>query len=500
MLVKKFEAPTIKEALLLVKNQLGPDAIILSAKENNSNFGLGGKNSVEITAAVSETQLKKKQFAESRIRVEDKERLKQSTAKVQRDFIHKSVRRYESDMTPEHTPVAVKGPSRYIDIIDDESLETARNQQVLRQRQQNQVYGRVSQNAKMTKATFDEEGVKAQRRVKEAAKSAMFAAATFSEKKPKPSPKSPMRRENLIDESELVNLRAEVTQLRSLLEGIKKSPAGMISLHPGAEAGLPYESSGLYTRLIESGVSEANASELCRKAMAELSTDQIRKKGMIDAWAAKEIMNSIALVHDPFRTGLHLFVGPSGQGKTSALVKIASRLVIQERKSVAIVTTDFKRVGVAEQLRIYSQILNIPFATIRRPEEWSHVLSTLSGIDYILVDCPGLPLKQLSEIDTFKACLPPADARKTVHLTLSVNQKDVDAFEIARRYRLAHFDDVIFTKLDESATHGLIYNFQKEFQVPLHSLGVGPMIPEDFEVATRERIVDLIFKLSKLKG
>lgn len=500
MLVKKFEAPTIREALLLVKNQLGPDAIILSARENNSSFGLAGKVSVEITAAVSENQLKKKQFAEGRLSVADRDRLKQSSAKTQRAFIQKSVDRFQSDGSPEPAaPVAAKGPARYIDIIDDESMQSARRQQTPK-RNPNSAYARVNGQANMPKATFEEPRVAAQKRVKEATKSALAAAATFNERKPGIAKARPAAAPPSHSEAEVLNLRAEVTQLRSLLESLKQGPAGMISLHPGAESGLPFEASSLYERLTDSGVSDPNAAELCRRAMAELPADQIRKKGLVDAWAAKEIMNSIGLTHDALKSGLHLFVGPSGQGKTSSLIKLASRLVIQEHRSVAIVTTDFRRVGVAEQLRIYSQILNVPFATVRNPSDWAGVLATLRGVDCILVDCPGLPLKQISEIDAFQACLPPADFKRFVHLVLSVNQRDADTFEIARRYRLAHFDDVIFTKLDEAATHGLIYNFQKEFKVPLHSLGIGPMIPEDFEVATRERIVDLIFKLSKLKG
>ncbi|HEY1079416.1 MAG TPA: flagellar biosynthesis protein FlhF, partial [Bdellovibrio sp.] len=68
MQVKKFEARTMKEALEMVKTQMGPDAIILSARDNNKSFGLVGEGSVEITAAVSDETLQKKKFAESRLR------------------------------------------------------------------------------------------------------------------------------------------------------------------------------------------------------------------------------------------------------------------------------------------------------------------------------------------------------------------------------------------------------------------------------------------------
>ena len=63
MQVKKFEATTIKEALEMVKNTLGPEAIILNAKDNTGSFGLMGRKSIEVTAAISEQQLLKKQYS-----------------------------------------------------------------------------------------------------------------------------------------------------------------------------------------------------------------------------------------------------------------------------------------------------------------------------------------------------------------------------------------------------------------------------------------------------
>src|SRR5690606_21435122 len=94
MQVKKFEAPTMKEALEMVKNHLGPGAIILNAKDNSRGFGLMGRNSIEITAAISETELRKKQWAESRLKEEQLALLRQKSMRIQKEFIEKSVRRY----------------------------------------------------------------------------------------------------------------------------------------------------------------------------------------------------------------------------------------------------------------------------------------------------------------------------------------------------------------------------------------------------------------------
>ena len=97
MQVKKFEAKTMREALEMVKNQLGPDAIILGAKDNNRAFGLLGKPSIEVTAAIAEPVLQKKRFAESKLNVSQREQLKRSPARVQKQFIEKSVERYLRD-------------------------------------------------------------------------------------------------------------------------------------------------------------------------------------------------------------------------------------------------------------------------------------------------------------------------------------------------------------------------------------------------------------------
>ena len=78
MQVRKFEARTMKDALEMVKKQLGPDAIILAAKDNSNKYGLVGESSFEITAAVSDETLHKKKLVESRMGDNDKQQFQNS--------------------------------------------------------------------------------------------------------------------------------------------------------------------------------------------------------------------------------------------------------------------------------------------------------------------------------------------------------------------------------------------------------------------------------------
>src|SRR5438445_8017053 len=89
MQVKKFEAPTIQEALDNIKRELGPEAIILQTKNHKRGFGLMSKASVEVTAAVSERSLQKKQFVEKKIPEPTKDALKKMPAQRQAEFYDK---------------------------------------------------------------------------------------------------------------------------------------------------------------------------------------------------------------------------------------------------------------------------------------------------------------------------------------------------------------------------------------------------------------------------
>ena len=54
MKIKKYEVTDMKEALRMIKEDLGPDAVILSTRKvmKSNNFGLFARPVLEVTAAV----------------------------------------------------------------------------------------------------------------------------------------------------------------------------------------------------------------------------------------------------------------------------------------------------------------------------------------------------------------------------------------------------------------------------------------------------------------
>lgn len=437
MQVKKFEARTMKEALEMVKAELGPDAIILSARDNNKSYGLVGDGSVEITAAVSEETLQKKKFAEARFREQEKEKFLRASARTQKDLIEKMVHKHlEKSKAPR-----VITSQRYIE-IDEEPM--------------------VRMNAP-------------------------------------PAPPAPPAAVKPVESSEMQDLKKELESLKQVLSQFQNIPQNFMQGHPGSDYGLPYDLSFIFEKLTRAGLAPEIAADICGKAQKEIPAVRLKSRPLVEGWIARRILETTKVV-TPEETRdhqVHVFVGAAGSGKTTALVKMASHLVVRENKKVAILSADTFKVGAADQMRIYAQILNVPFMVIRNATDWYQIMNYAKNVDYILVDCPGLSLRNAEEGMNLKRLMPPANMRARVHLVLSTLAKDQDTTELGRRYSVLDYQDVIFTSLDESVQHGTIYNFMKRFDVPLHSFGIGSRVPEDFEFATKERVLDLLFKITQ---
>ncbi len=438
MHVKKFEARTIKEALEMVKREMGPEAIILNVKDNTQSFGLVGDRSVEITAASREASLQKKKYAESRVSPEVREKLFHSSARIQKQFI--------DDLVEKKTQVQAKQRApRYIDIAD-EMPPVQTSQKIQSQPQASQVQ--------------QQQGLQQSSR-------------------------------------EVETLKAEIQSLKNMISQFQSIPQRFSPGHPGAEFGVNYEGSFTFAKLTEAGVSDEIAAEVILKVQESLTPIKMKNKAVVDGYAAKLIMEQTQLETQAEASRIHQFVGPQGSGKTSQLVKFGSHLVLNQKKRIAIVSADSFKIGAAEQLRIFAQILDVPFQQVRNELEMNRALASFGNMDAILIDFPGMSLKTVEEISWIKRMM--CKEASKIHLVLSALTKDSDLQEISRRYRLLDYSCLSFTGIDDCSQPGVIFNTMKRENKGLFSFGLGNRLPEDFEMATKERCLDLIFKLSKIQ-
>ena len=460
MQIKKFEARSMKEALELVKTQLGPDAVILSAKEVTKGFGLGGQKSIEITAAYSENVLQHKKYIESKMSVQVREQFTKAPARNQKETMQKSIEQKLAQMQREETRKKPMIPTtmtqrRYVDIDREDSVQAPIEASV------------------------------------------RFPDPVLS--KYNPTPQLTQQAQSNFNNLEVDHLKSEIDQLKNLLGQFKQMPQGFVQAHPGAEQGVNYNLSSYYSMLTRKGLLPEVAAEILIQAQTQITPDKQNQKAVVEAYIARHILKSVPVAQENFEQ-FHLFMGPSGSGKTSTMVKYASDLVLNHKKRVALISTDTLKIGADEQMKIFAQILNLPFISIRSQADWFKVLPYLNQVDHVLVDFASLNLKATDEIGYIQKMMPPISESVRTHLVLSAMSKDADLIEVRRRYQALDISDVIFTSLDEASMHGNIYNFIQKTQSPIFAFGIGSRTPEDFERATAERVLDLILNITGSKA
>ena len=442
MRVKKFEAKTMKDALRMVKAELGPDAVILGARENKRSFGLGGESSFEITAAVSETTLQKKRFVESRLKDDDREAFRSAHATVQKKMIEKMVdRRMESQrQEAERVSASVQRTQAlsarprpitsvsYIDIPDETPAPRKPVDQVYARRAPSMAPAasglemvRTANPAPVQKreaapqpAAPAKVNGEVRNRIRNLAREAWEAGRPTEPRAAQPQvAATPAPVAPIADRKEIDSLKNEIQRLQALIENFQKVPQTFAgAAHPGAEYGLSYDFSRSYQKLVDAGVAGDLVGEILTRASQEIDPINAKKPSIVEAWVAKWFLQNISTCARPLAGKMHVFVGPMGGGKTSQLVKTAAQLVIRDKKRIAVVSTDTTKVGSIDQLKIYCQILNVPFAVVRDKSDWQWLESQLHHVDHILVDSPGLALTAMEEIQSLRAIMPPGESNQ----------------------------------------------------------------------------------------
>jgi flagellar biosynthesis protein FlhF len=188
------------------------------------------------------------------------------------------------------------------------------------------------------------------------------------------------------------------------------------------------------------------------------------------------------------------FVGPSGVGKTTTLAKLATRFSLYDHKKIALVAVCTYRIGVVEQLHAYGEFLGIPVEVVMTPAELASVLESHSDKDYIFIDTAGRSAWNAGQVLELKGFLDVVEEPRDIFLVLSSATKNRDLAKIACEFRKISYSKLIFTKLDETETHGSILNLVCALGTPAAYLTNGQGVPDDIIEAAPTKIAKLLFR------
>ncbi|MYN16714.1 flagellar biosynthesis protein FlhF [Rugamonas sp. FT107W] len=451
MNVKKFTAPTSREALRKVRESLGPDAVILSNRQAD-----GG---VEILALANDDAASLAMPAPHSPMADPAPSLDLNTAapygradqRLEPRMEQRMEPRFESNM-PTPAPAALPAqPVRRV-VASNSSFASA-----------TKAAAAVPAPAP-AKATIDAEQI-----------AALVSAAVASAK------------QNAA--AEMQGMMSEIRAMRGMME------TQLAEISWGTTQAREPQKAAVLREMLAAGFSASLARYLIEKLPANRdAADSLRWIKNVLTRNLQTMANEDALIE---QGGVFALVGPTGVGKTTSTAKLAARCVMRHGPDkLALITTDAYRIGAHEQLRIYGKILGVMVHSVKDEADLRIALKELKNKHTVLIDTVGV--SQRDQMVTEQVSMlqgAGSDVKRLLCLNATATQETLN--EVVRAYQGSGLAGCIMTKLDEAAAIGNVLDVVIRQKLNLFYVSNGQRVPEDLHLADPAYLIDRAFKLKR---
>ena len=539
MKITRHTAKDMRQALRLVREQLGPDAVILTSKR--TSFGVEVTAAVDFDAARIEAQapaaeprtFRPEEFAppppaapapaaprrEDPYTVADEyeqaeDDVQQSLyARIQAEMLDAktvatAARGRNSDVKAAPTPAPARAvqearPSVRPDGVAQRDAEAARAVDSRRAAEERRAPGRPATEGVAPKKAAVAQRAPANDDVDSALESAIdsYLGAANSEDDEalisaalattnKATPGTTVKSNDSDDSGNNAMMSAELKAMRRILETqlaqlawndlTRRAPVHTEILTDLTEVGLSQALAGQIVAQLPSGTDLIKA----RRLSIALLSQRLNVTG--DRWLDKG--GKVALI------------GPTGVGKTTALAKLAVRWVLRHgARSVALISADSIRIGAHDQMQALGQMIDVPVYIVDNLNEIPSVLEELSQQRLVLIDTPGMSQRD-AQLATRLEQLATAGHGLETALVLSASTQAGAIEETVKRYAKAKPQCALLTKVDEAASLGGILSVLAETAMPISYVSEGQRVPEDLRPARALELVSRAVQLAKATG
>ena len=470
MQVKKFEAPTLQEALDTIKRELGPEAIILQTKQNRRGFGLMSKASVEVTAAVSERAIDKKKTVEKKLPDAYTQKINSAPAKNQADFyenyLDKKIEKEKVELSKTKKITAV----RYADIEDEPGTEREVAQ------------AREVSRAKQAEAKHELPQYSVPNHMVEAIENY----------------------QNLKVDG-FANLQEEVANLKRLVEEMRRERKKPEYIDSDSPFSATDALQGAYEMLLQSGVERRFAVQIMREVGRILSVEARADQDAVLDSVADQLLKKINSKNF-FETNLSsgeqevsAFIGVGGAGKTALLAKLTTHSVRTRNEKVGVIRVQLASDEGTDPLSVFAKALHIPYRLVSSPEELQVALQDMSQCQRVMIDTQGVSVRDEASVKKLHQILgiqsKISTTRIKINLVLSCTTRDLELQNQAKVFSIFNPSALMFTRLDEAFSFGVIYSLSNRLRLPVSVFSTGRKVTEEWENATPERLTASILNI-----
>lgn len=196
-----------------------------------------------------------------------------------------------------------------------------------------------------------------------------------------------------------------------------------------------------------------------------------------------------------------MVVGVNGTGKTTTTAKLANYYRNQGRK-VVLIGTDTYRAAAAEQLKIWSNRLNIRLVCNEQSREPAAVLfdgltaAKAMQADVALIDTAGrlhTAKNLMAELNKMYRVIrdrfPEFAVRSFITIDANLGQNSlVQARTFTEHLQI---DGAILTKMDGTAKGGIIFALNNQLQIPVKFVGIGEQLEDLYPFVSGEYVKSL---------
>lgn len=239
-------------------------------------------------------------------------------------------------------------------------------------------------------------------------------------------------------------------------------------------------------RLADMGISKRLSLKLANRLEGE-------KTAAVAFAKAQSLLAKVLLISDDHimeQGGVVALVGPTGVGKTTTIAKLAAKFILKHSpRQVALITTDNFRIGAHEQLTIYARILNVPIKSAANAQELRTLINGFYDKKLILIDTAGMASNDMRLAQQLMM-LQDHNIPVKSYLVMSATMQYKAMQAIIAAFQMVEPTACIITKMDEADSKGAVISTLIERQLPVAFITNGQQVPEDIYIPHAKRLVE----------